>query len=233
MFDAITARASEICQTPIALISLVDKDRQWFKSRVGLDTAESHRNVAFCSHAILQNELMVVPDALNDHRFAENPLVRQAPSIRFYAGMPLIMSDGSALGTLCVIDQQPRELTRVQTDQLKVLAESARILLEVRTADGRESDLRFIFANDALYRITGYSEEDQSALQTMAESIQLRQTSVTETLNYTKAGTPFWTRLTLIPILNEECQKWFSWWGCNPISPPPGRWRPHVRSWLA
>jgi PAS domain S-box-containing protein len=117
-FDDFTQLASLICQTPISLISLVDEARQWFKSRVGIEVCETHRSLSFCQHAIQGTELMEIPDAQLDERFCGNPLVTGDPYIRFYAGAPLITPDGHRIGTLCVIDKSPRQLTGVQRDGL-------------------------------------------------------------------------------------------------------------------
>lgn len=133
-FDDITLLASQICNVPIALISLIDGDRQWFKSKVGLDATQTSRDVSFCGHAINDSQLLEVPNALEDIRFADNPAVTGAPDVRFYAGMPIITSDGFALGTLCVVDSTPHTLTSKQRDALAVLARQVMRLLEARIA---------------------------------------------------------------------------------------------------
>jgi len=122
VYDDLTQLAADICGTPIALISLVDKDRQWFKSRVGVDVSETPRDISFCGHAVAESAILNIPDASLDPRFADNPLVAQDPNIRFYAGVPLITDDNFALGTLCVIDRQPRDLTEQQIRQLEALS---------------------------------------------------------------------------------------------------------------
>jgi class 3 adenylate cyclase len=133
-FDDLVYVASQICQVPIALVSLIDVNRQFLKSRIGLDISETSRDVAFCAHAISQPELMIVPDATADPRFADNPLVTSDPNIRFYAGAPLVTPRGHAMGTLCVIDRVPRKLTDSQLKALQALSRQVVALLQLRLA---------------------------------------------------------------------------------------------------
>lgn len=138
-FDGLTAYASAMFNVPIALVSLVDEDRQWFKSRVGLEVAETGRDISFCGHAILKDEVMVVEDAHGDPRFADNPLVTADPSIRFYAGAPIVLSDGTKPGTVCIIDRRPRVL---DVDDLAHLRELA--MVTARELEGHAASAAFL-----------------------------------------------------------------------------------------
>jgi PAS domain S-box-containing protein len=131
-FDDLTRLAALICDTPIALVSLVDQDRQWFKSKIGITETETAREISFCSHAILEPKVMVVSDALADRRFSDNKLVTEEPRIRFYAGAPLVTEQGHALGTLCVLDRVPRTLSSDQKDALKSLSRLVVAQMELR-----------------------------------------------------------------------------------------------------
>jgi len=184
VFDSITATASTICETPIALISLLDPNRQWFKSRVGLDVTETPRDVAFCAHAIARpDELTEIVDASVDDRFKNNPLVVEDPKIRFYAGKPLRTPDGYALGTLCVIGPEPKTLSDTQKKALDHLADLAMRLIDDRISSpvaviGRAVETQFplgilltnaskpdfpiIYCNQGFQNMTGYSLEEIS-----------------------------------------------------------------------
>ncbi len=132
IFDSITKLASSICKTPIALISLIDRDRQWFKSKIGLDAPETPRDISFCGHAIHGTELFIVKDATRDERFFDNPLVTAKPDVIFYAGKPLHDSNGMALGTLCVIDHVARDLSDEQKSQLELIGKQVIQIIEMR-----------------------------------------------------------------------------------------------------
>lgn len=147
-FDDITLLASFICDTPIALISLIDKDRQWFKSRVGLDIPETPRDIALCAHAILGDDLFEVSDATQDKRFADNPVVTGDLHLCFYAGIPLKTSDDHNVGTLCVIDRKPRHLSEEQREALRALGRQIMRLVELRKSTRLQDELRRKLASE-------------------------------------------------------------------------------------
>ncbi|MBJ2127707.1 response regulator [Alteromonas sp. IB21] len=171
LFDELTALASQICETPIALISLIDPNRQWFKSRVGLDAEETSREIAFCSHAILQKDVFEIPNATLDPRFHDNPLVTGAPDIRFYAGAPLITPSGHAIGTLCAIDKRPRQLTDAQKDSLQTLSKSVVAHLELKRKN-RELERTSQFKSDFLSYISHEIRTPLNAINTFSQLLE-------------------------------------------------------------
>jgi two-component system, LuxR family, sensor kinase FixL len=156
VYDDLTKLAADICGTPIALISLIDRDRQWFKSRIGIDATETPRDISFCGHAVFENAILNVPDAIKDPRFADNPFVINDPNVRFYAGFPLITSDQYTLGTLCVIDRQPKDLTPQQISQLESLSRLVVSQLELRRNEQASRLLNSVVesSNDAIITTT-------------------------------------------------------------------------------
>lgn len=136
-WDSLSVVAAELCGTPYAAVSLIDRERQWFKSRVGLEASETPRDDAFCAHTILQDEPLMVYDARIDERFAENPLVTGQPLIRFYAGAQIVSPEGFHLGALCVIDSEPRELTPSKVKALQALANQITEYLKLRSENRR------------------------------------------------------------------------------------------------
>ena len=139
-YDDVTQLAAHICHVPMATISLVDEERQWFKSKLGLSHTETPREIAFCAHAILQREPLIITDALQDARFAENALVSGDPPIRFYAGFPLVNHEGFALGTLCALDERPRVLNTEQKLAMIALSRQVMVLLELRRISAELAD---------------------------------------------------------------------------------------------
>lgn len=172
-FNEIVQLASRICNVPMSLISLVDHDRQWFKAKVGVDLTETARNVSFCGYTILGSEVFVVPDTKADERFADNPLVIADPQIRYYAGVPLVTRSGYNLGSLCVLDRQPRQLDEEQLFALSVLSRNVVKLLELRTM------------NKELSRI---SEVQQVTMAIMAHDIRAPLASLKSTYDVKAEG---------------------------------------------
>lgn len=177
IYNTIVKAAAEICETAMASLTFVDSNRQWFKSKIGLNATETSREVSFCGHAILGSELFIVEDALLDPRFRGNPFVQGSPNLRFYAGMPLLTDTGLALGTLCVLDSAPRTLNVQQRAALGVLANSVMRVLKLRqdvrvavfaravdmASDGvtisnaAGGELTIMYANESFLQLTGYA----------------------------------------------------------------------------
>jgi signal transduction histidine kinase len=154
-YDAITKIAAAICNTPIALISIIDENRQWFKSRHGLETKETSRDFAFCAHSILKpDELLIINDARKDNRFHDNPLTAGDPNVVFYAGAPLNSLEGYPLGTLCVIDNEPKDLNENQKESLKLLSRQVTLLFELR-----KKNQKLLKANEEVLRLNNQLSE--------------------------------------------------------------------------
>jgi hypothetical protein len=161
-FDEITALAAELCGTPIALVSLIDESRQWFKSSYGLEAKETARDISFCGHAILQDQLFEIPDSSSDDRFNDNPLVVGGPNVAFYAGVPLFTANKLAMGTLCVIDSKPKKLTDFQRRVLLVLGNQVSHLLEMRRLTNLLSEAKALEA--ALAVVATFNHEINNPL---------------------------------------------------------------------
>jgi len=144
-FDDITYLASALCATPIAVVTFIDKDRQWFKSRIGLTVPQTARSISICAYTILQHSIMVVPDLTSDQRFADNPMVTGTPDLRFYAGVPVFSRHGFPLGTVAVMDRTTRTLTVGQEESLRAISRLASSMLELRRVNGE-----LIAAQDAM-----------------------------------------------------------------------------------
>lgn len=235
-FDRLTRLAKRIFDVPIAVISMVDEHRQWFKSRQGLDACETDRSLAFCAYALLQDEILEVIDAREDARFADNPLVTGTPHIRFYAGAPVRNRDGYVLGTLCLIDTRPRRLSDSERASLRDLADC--VEEELSTIDRRtlasvaeqtanavvitDAAGRATWVNPGFYRQTGYRFDEvrgrrpggllqgpKTNLATVAEmrkALAAHESFDVEILNYHKSGRPFWVHITCNPLIGRSGQ---------------------------
>jgi len=180
-FDAIAAIASAICGTPISLITFIDEKRQWFKSHIGTDLTENVRDLSFCTYAIAgTEEIMIVPDALQDERFATNPVVTEA-NVTFYAGVPLVNEDGYALGTLCVLDQEPHDFSAAQIDALKGLAKQVvdKIELQRKVLTLEKTNQELINANILIQKFASMAAHDiknpLSSIKLTSQALQTRQ----------------------------------------------------------
>ena len=194
-FDRITRIAQKLFNVPIALVSLVDTKRQWFKSRIGLDAIETPRDISFCGHAILQTDIFIVPDASVDLRFVDNPLVTGDPKIRFYAGQPLRDIEGNKLGTLCLIDRRPRELDEGQRQLLRDLSLWA------------ENELNSASLGNVLYRLQESEHRYQTLAQEAMEATALKQ-AILDCANYSIISTD--TEGT-IRTFNQVAQRWLGY----------------------
>jgi len=205
-FDDIVELASQLCETPVSLVSLIDADRQWFKARKGMAGKETKREVAFCAHAILQDDIMTVPDATADERFRDNPLVTGNPDIRFYAGMPLITAEGFKLGTLCVIDRKPKQLTDKQLFGLQILAKQVMKQLELR-ATVKELK-RLNDANSKMLSIIGH--DLRSPIQSLENVVSLAKADAVTPTEFTNIINTIGKSLGSANVLFNNLMQWAS-----------------------
>ncbi len=203
-FDDLTLLAAHICGVPISLISLIDEKRQWFKSKVGLDASETHRDLAFCGYAIHDREVLMVNDASQDERFATNPLVTSDPNIRFYAGAPLVTSDNYAIGTLCVIDRVPKKLTKEQEEALQALSRQVIGQIEMRRVMKTEKRFRKQ-VEDAQARLADFLDNANDLIQNISTDGKFLYVNRRwkETLGYSDEEA---ARLTVFDLLEPECR---------------------------
>lgn len=210
-FDDIAELSAQICATPIALITLVDEDRQWFKSKVGMNHESTPRDVAFCAHALLSPDILQIPDALADARFADNPLVTGELGIRFYAGAPLITPEGHRLGTLCVIDRVPRRLTAKQAQALQVLSRHVMTQLQlrrhVREKVLTESDLRASLANQA--KVEAALRRSEQEQRDLARRLEVEHARLGEAQALAKVGSWETDLSTMSVVWSEETHRIF------------------------
>lgn len=182
-FDRLTRLAASICGVPIALVSLIDQDRQWFKSKVGLESQETSRDISFCQYAIMENKILEIEDSKLDLRFMDNPLVVNEPNIRFYAGSPLVMPDGHILGTLCVIDRIPRKLTQNQKESLILLAEEV-----VHNILTRKEQKELLEAKETLSQNRKQIEESKKLLEYKNKELEKTTTLFNHSQHIAKLG---------------------------------------------
>ncbi|MBS0630700.1 MAG: PAS domain S-box protein [Verrucomicrobia bacterium] len=203
-FDDIAALAAEICGAPIALVSLVDEKRQWFKARVGYEAQETPRDVSFCAHALELDDLLIVPDATTDPRFADNPLVRGEPGIRFYAGAPLKTEAGDTLGTLCVIDRRARQLSERERRALRVLADNVIHLIRLRRSEAAQRALAGALAEEKQRLTDAQAVAKIGSWETDLADLGVRWSDETHHIFETDPRTFFPTHAAFLAIVHPE-----------------------------